>query len=220
MTTELKKLFDTLDPITKQFIFDKVICNETNNTKEDFDNGVVNVDIYGFVTEKLSEQLGDVAHIFSFIGITEDHKDFEKIKHYLIIPEETRDIEYYQKELDEKIDKLIETTKQKFEYSKNNAERKYNYNFDRIINNFSYAIRNGNFPKITLYGVDYSILTSSGANACISVSSTSPCFEVKPEGNNAGYFTFGTIRVWEKTKPSLWVRTFVKFFFGVNWNDA
>lgn len=192
MTTELKKLFDTLDPMTKQFIFDKVICDETNNTKEDFDNGVINVDIYGLVIEKRSKQLG----------------------------EETRDIEYYQKELDEKIDKLIKTTKKKFEYSKNNAERKYNYNFDRIINNFSYAIKNGNFPKITLYGVDGSILTSSGANACISVSSTSPCFEVKPEGNNAGYFTFGTIRVWEKTKPSLWVRTFVKLFFGVNWNDA
>lgn len=171
---------------------------------------------YQLNIKKLLEQLGDVAHIFSFICIAEDHQDFEEIKHYLIIPEETRGIEYYQKELDEKIDKLIETTKKKFEYSKNNAERKYNYNFDRIIGNFSYALRNGISPKIALYGINESIF-SSGANACISVF---PSFVVKPEGHNAGYFTFRTIRVWEKTKPSLWMRTFVKFFFGVNWKDA
>lgn len=39
--------------MTKQFIFDKVVCDETNNTKEDIDNGVVNVDIYGFIVDKI-----------------------------------------------------------------------------------------------------------------------------------------------------------------------
>jgi hypothetical protein len=33
--------------MNKRFIFDKVVCDETNNTKEDIENGVVNVDIYG-----------------------------------------------------------------------------------------------------------------------------------------------------------------------------
>ena len=39
--------------MTKRFIFDKVVCDETNNTKEDIENGVVNVDIYGVVVDKI-----------------------------------------------------------------------------------------------------------------------------------------------------------------------
>ena len=39
--------------MTKRFIFDKVVCDETNNTKEDIDNGVVNADIYGVVVDKI-----------------------------------------------------------------------------------------------------------------------------------------------------------------------
>jgi hypothetical protein len=38
--------------MTKQF-FDKIVCDETNNTKQDVDNGVVNADIYGFVVDKV-----------------------------------------------------------------------------------------------------------------------------------------------------------------------
>jgi hypothetical protein len=41
--------------MTKRFIFDKVVCDETNNTKEDVDNGVVNVDIYGVVVDKIDK---------------------------------------------------------------------------------------------------------------------------------------------------------------------
>ena len=40
--------------MTKRFIiFDKVVCDETNNTKEDIENGVVNADIYGAVVDKI-----------------------------------------------------------------------------------------------------------------------------------------------------------------------
>jgi hypothetical protein len=35
--------------MTKKFVFDKVVCDDSNNTPEDIDNGVVNVDIYGTV---------------------------------------------------------------------------------------------------------------------------------------------------------------------------
>jgi hypothetical protein len=36
-----------------KYIFHKVVCDETNNTQEDIDNGVVNVDIYGeVITQK------------------------------------------------------------------------------------------------------------------------------------------------------------------------
>jgi hypothetical protein len=43
--------------MTKRFIFDKVVCDETNNTKKDVDNGVVNVDIYGVVVDKIDVTL-------------------------------------------------------------------------------------------------------------------------------------------------------------------
>jgi len=39
--------------MTERFIFNKVVCDETNNTKEDIENGVVNVDIYGVVVDKI-----------------------------------------------------------------------------------------------------------------------------------------------------------------------
>lgn len=41
--------------MTKRFNFDKVVCDETNNTKEDIENGVVNVDIYGVVVDEIYE---------------------------------------------------------------------------------------------------------------------------------------------------------------------
>ena len=41
--------------MTKKFVFDKVVCDNTNNTPEDIDNGVVNVDIYGFVVDKIDK---------------------------------------------------------------------------------------------------------------------------------------------------------------------
>lgn len=37
----------------KKFIPHKVVCDDTNNTKDDIENGVVNVDIYGVVVDKI-----------------------------------------------------------------------------------------------------------------------------------------------------------------------
>ena len=37
--------------MTKRYIFHNVVCDETNNTPEDIDNGIVNVDIYGEVID-------------------------------------------------------------------------------------------------------------------------------------------------------------------------
>lgn len=31
----------------EKFIIHKIVCDETNNTQKDIDNGVANVDIYG-----------------------------------------------------------------------------------------------------------------------------------------------------------------------------
>ena len=38
-----------------EYIFHKVVCDETNNTQEDIENQVVNVDIYGEVISRIEE---------------------------------------------------------------------------------------------------------------------------------------------------------------------
>lgn len=39
--------------MTKEFKFHKVVCDETNNTQEDIENQVVNVDIYGEIISSI-----------------------------------------------------------------------------------------------------------------------------------------------------------------------
>lgn len=38
-----------------KYIFHKVVCDETNNTQEDIENQVVNVDIYGEIISPIEE---------------------------------------------------------------------------------------------------------------------------------------------------------------------
>ena len=38
-----------------KYIFHKVVCDETNNTQEDIENQVVNVDIYGEIISSIEE---------------------------------------------------------------------------------------------------------------------------------------------------------------------
>ena len=38
-----------------EYIFHKVVCDETNNTQEDIENQVVNVDIYGEIISRIEE---------------------------------------------------------------------------------------------------------------------------------------------------------------------
>ena len=38
-----------------KYIFHKVVCDETNNTQEDIENQVVNVDIYGEIISRIEE---------------------------------------------------------------------------------------------------------------------------------------------------------------------
>lgn len=44
-----------------EYIFHKVVCDETNNTPEDAENGVVNVDIYGEIISPIEEIIVDIA---------------------------------------------------------------------------------------------------------------------------------------------------------------
>jgi hypothetical protein len=38
-----------------KYLFHKVVCDETNNTQEDIENQVVNVDIYGEIISPIDE---------------------------------------------------------------------------------------------------------------------------------------------------------------------
>jgi len=94
---------------------------------------------------------------------TEDYEYFDVIKPYLEIPEKPKSLEEIQQELDEKIDKQIESIKHKFAELKCHQEYHYNHKFNRIIENFEYAKEHGYFKKI--YTLDGSYIVSNGGGS-------------------------------------------------------
>lgn len=123
-----------------------------------------------------------------------------------------RSIEEIQQEFDEKIDGLIEKTKRNFYASKLTAERNYEYKFDKISDNFEYAVKNGEFrPKLTL---------SSGIG--VNIGSYETSFVIKQGNNHEGYYTIGNqrfLRYYMPDKPNRLVRFFMKTCLGFFWVD-
>ena len=144
---------------------------------------------------------------------TEEFEYFDLVKPYLDIPDPPKTLDEITQEFDEKIDKLIETTKEKFECSKYFAEKRYNTKFDGIIRNFEYARKNGCFPqKFTL---DYSQFVATG-------SSLETSFVIKQGSNHKGYYTMGNqryFRYYMPDKPNRLVRFFMKVCLGFVWVD-
>ena len=142
---------------------------------------------------------------------TEEFEYFDLVKPYLDIPEKPKTLDEITQEFDEKIDKLIETTKEKFECSKYFAEKRYNTKFDRINENFEYAKEHGEFrPKLTL---------SSGIGVNIS---SYVSYVIKQGNNHKGYYTFGdkqTFRYYTPDKPNRLVKFFMKTCLGLVWID-
>jgi hypothetical protein len=87
----------------------------------------------------------DIKNVFELLDLgfylPEDHKDYNLFKELTIQPEEPKGIEYYQKELDKKFEKIIEQYKRNSYASKLTAERKYEDKFDRISYNFQCAAK-------------------------------------------------------------------------------
>ena len=127
-----------------------------------------------------------------------------------------KSIEEIQQEFDEKIDKLIKITKGQFEYSKIYTEKGYDYKFDKIIENFEYARKNGNFPlKLNL------AYTTTGLSAYTSPY-TETSFVIKQGSNHKGYYTIGNqryFRYYMPDKPNLLVRFFMDKLLGFKWID-
>jgi hypothetical protein len=161
-------------------------------------------------------------YILGCFYFTEEYEYFDVIKDYLDIPEEPKTLEEISQELDEKFEKLIEQTKRNFNASKLTAERNYEWNFDRIIENFEYAVRTGSFPPLLmrvmgtgLSATDGSYLVSSGGNF-------TPSFVVKHGSNHQGYYTIGDdgyYRFYVEKKPNAFFRFFVYKLMGFKWID-
>ena len=150
---------------------------------------------------------------YLFLGAfyyTEDYEYFDVIKPYLDFPEESKTLEEISQEFDEKIDDLIERTKNSFYKSKYIAETLYDTKFNRIIENFEYARENGFFPpKLT-----YSNLIATGSNITSS-------FVIKSGGKEVGFYTFGNgyLRYYMDKKPTVIVRFFMDKLLGFRWID-
>ena len=175
----------------------------------------------------------DVKNVFYTMDLVasmdEDNSKYEVAKEYFTIPYVApklefsvprKSIEEIQQEFDEKIDKLIETTKEKFECSKYFAEKRYNTKFDKIIQDFEYARKNGCFPpKLSLTydgsGLGWSVASSSHINSNVS-------YVIKQGSNHKGYYTMGNqryFRYYIPEKPTGIVRFFMRTCLGFYWVD-
>jgi hypothetical protein len=143
-------------------------------------------------------------------------ENFDKVKKFLIIPEEPKSLDEISQELDEKFEKLIEQYKRNSYASKLTGERNYEREFDTIIENFEYARENGSFPQPLTF--DYSKLSvNAGSNI------SSPCFMVKHGSSHQGYYTIGDdgyYRFYMEKKPNAFFRFFVYKLMGFRWVDG
>jgi hypothetical protein len=185
------------------------------------------------MTERLNHNLNvdtiktikDVKNIFDTMELVasmdKDNPKYEVAKEYFTIPyvapelkfpAPRRSIEEISQEFDEKIDALIKTTKEKFECSNYFAGKRYNEKFDRIIENFEYAKKHGEFsPKLTLtYGTG------------LSAGSYETSFIIKQGNKHEGYYTNGNRRYFKyymPDKPNVIVRFFMRTCLGFWWVD-
>lgn len=172
------------------------------------------------VNKLRKSSMTDAAYLFASLRVNEDYEHFDRVKHLLIIPEEPKSLEDLSQELEEKIDVLIKTTKEKFECSKETAEYYYNERFDRIFSNFHYAKEYGYFPIIRIAKtgrIDYAKLSVSNGG---DIGSTS--FVIKHGSNSKGYYTIGNgtyFKFYISDKPNMIVRFFMDKLLGFKWVD-
>ena len=151
---------------------------------------------------------------YLFLGAfyyTENYEYFDVIKPYLDIPEPPKSLEEISQECEEKFDKHIESIKHKFAELKCHQEYYYNQRFDRIIEDFEYAKKNGQFPQKSI--LTYS--TSLGTNNFTSG------FIIKQGNKHKGYYTIGNgyLRFYMPTKPNAITRWFMNKCLSIRWVD-
>ena len=180
------------------------------------------LDVDKIKTIKDVKNVLDNLHLIGYYDTDDPNDENYYLSEYFTIPQERqgltfstprKSIEEITQELDEKIDVLIKTTKEKFECSKYFAEKRYNTKFNRIIEDFEYAKEHGEFrPKLKLS------YTATG----LSAGSYETSFVIKQGSNHKGYYTFGNQRYFKyymPEKPTGIVRFFMKVCLGFFWVD-
>lgn len=167
---------------------------------------------YPVSIEKLKQaSMREAAYLIAPVNIGEDYEYFDEVKHLLVIPEPPKTLEEISQELKQKGDEIVEKFKRNSYSSKLTADKNYEYKFDKIIDNFEYACKNGSFPpKLTLKLRDY----------CASNLENS--FVIKQGNKHEGYYTFGNRRYckfYMPDKPNMIVRFFMKICLGFFWVD-
>jgi hypothetical protein len=182
------------------------------------------LDVDKIKTIKDVKNVLDNLHLIGYYDADDPNDENYYLSEYFTIPQERqgltfstprKSIEEIQQEFDEKIDKLIETTKEKFECSNYFAGKRYNEKFNRIIENFEYAEEHGSFPKIQTLNLDYSKFVATG-------SSVESSFVIKQGSNHKGYYTMGNqryFRYYMPDRPTGIVRFFMKTCLGFFWVD-
>tara|TARA_R110000868_G_scaffold134059_2_gene345898 strand:+ start:1318 stop:1971 length:654 start_codon:yes stop_codon:yes gene_type:complete len=176
----------------------------------------------------------DVKNVFELLDLgfyfPEDHKNYKffLFKELTIQPEEPRkSLEEIKQELDKEFEELLVKIKRKSHLSKQIAERNYEKKFDKIFDNFEYAVKNGHFPQ-------YLSFTTSGnasigncivPNSYLTVGSGgaewTSNFVFKPNAIGVGYWEIDpNIQVYRKTKPNRIVRYFSRLLLDIHWKDG
>ena len=174
----------------------------------------------------------DVKNVFELLDLgfylPEDHKNYKLFKELTIQPEEPRkSLEEIKQELDKEFGTIIEQTKRNSYASKLTAERNYENKFDKIFDNFQFAVRQGQFPR-------YLSLTTSGnasigngivPNSYLDVSGSlnntiTSNFVIRPNAIGIGYWEIQpNIQFWMMEKPNFIVRNCAKILLGLTWKD-
>jgi hypothetical protein len=176
---------------------------------------------YDVDTTKLTSAK-DIAELLTALEmrVSPTCENFDKVKKFLIIPEKPKTLEEISQELDEKFEKLIEQYKRNSYASTLTTQSNYDWNFDRIVENFEYAKTQGYFPQVTFISsgtLDYSKLSVNSE-----VKFSSPCFMVKHGSSHQGYYTIGDdgyYRFYIEKKPNVIFRWFVYKLMGFRWVD-
>lgn len=175
---------------------------------------------YKLNPEKLASARRELLpYLFRNFYYSEEFEYFDLVKPYLDIPEEPKTLDEISQELDEKIDKLIETTKWKFAYSKEGAEKRYNREFDCIIQDFEYAKKYGCFPHKLTFTIGDGLTAN---NFIVSGSSLESSFVIRQGNKHEGYYTNGNrryLKYYMPTKPNVIVRFFMRTCLGFYWVD-
>jgi hypothetical protein len=150
-------------------------------------------------------------YILGCFYFKEEYEYFDVIKPYLDIPEKPKSLDEISQELDEKIDKRIESIKHKFAELKCHQEYLYNQRFNRIIEDFKYAKEHGQFPQ-------KSILTYSTP---LGVNGIASSFIIKQGNKHEGYYTIGNgyLRFYMPYKPNAITRWFMDKCLSIRWVD-